>query len=34
LLELIGWFDHFGLAVDTTQSELRVALDLVMKHTD
>ena len=22
----IGWFDHLGLAVDTTQSELRVAL--------
>jgi hypothetical protein len=34
LLELIGWFDHLGLAVDTTQSELRVALDLVMKRTD
>jgi len=34
LLEVIGWFDHFGLAVDTGQSELLVALDLAMKKSD
>jgi Protein of unknown function (DUF3352) len=34
LLELIGWFDHLGLAVDTAPSELRVTLDLAMKHSD
>ena len=34
LLELVGWFDHLGLSVDTTPSELRVSLDLVMKPTD
>ena len=34
LLELVGWFDHLGFSLDTTPSELRVSLDLVMKPTD
>jgi hypothetical protein len=34
LLELIGWLDHLGVALDTTQSELRVALDLTLKTSD
>jgi hypothetical protein len=34
LLEIIDWFDHFGLAVDTGQSDLRVALDLALKQSD
>ena len=25
LLELVGWFDHLGLSLDTTPSELRVS---------
>ena len=31
LLELTGLFDHLGVTLDTTQSELRVALDLTVK---
>ena len=34
LLELVGWFDQLGLSLDTTPSELRVSLDLVIKPTD
>lgn len=31
LLELISWFDHLGLSLDSTQSELRASFDLVLK---
>jgi len=31
LLELVGWFDHLGASLETTPSELRLSLDLVMK---
>ncbi len=31
LLELVSWFDHLGLSLDTTNSELRASLDLVLK---
>jgi hypothetical protein len=34
LLELIGWFDHMDVSLDTTRSELRASLDLVMKSSD
>jgi len=34
LLELIGWFDHLRLSLDTTHSELRASLDLAMKPAD
>jgi hypothetical protein len=31
VLELLGWLDHLGFSMDTTQSELHLSLDLVMK---
>jgi hypothetical protein len=31
VLELVGWVDHLGVTLDTTQSELRIALDLAVK---
>jgi hypothetical protein len=31
LLALVGWLDHLDFAMDTTQSELRLSLDLALK---
>lgn len=31
LLELVGWFDHSALTLDTSDSELRVSLDVSFK---
>jgi hypothetical protein len=34
LLELVGWFDRAAVTLDTTQSELRLSLDIGIKATN